>query len=739
MNRLVPTLLLLLAALPTGCGTTTTCGDGTVNIDGKCVPDPNAPTCGDGTSLADGQCVAADAGTADSAAPDAAEPDSGPDLDVSAADLDAQADAPDVAEVEDTVAPDACQPNCINRTCGDDGCGGSCGSCGDPAKPICDPLLGQCKAGCVPQCKGKNCGDDTCGGTCGACQGSDVCSSVGVCVPPAWTCEPTAYGEGFSCDCKCGAPDPDCQSATLPLWGCGDKETCDSSGKCVSSVPAAWTCAAVSYAGVDFCDCGCGAPDPDCAFGLPVHGCKSDAASCDASGKCLECVPNCTGKACGDDGCGGFCGFCADSVKTTCDASGQCVDPCAGPKPLTCLTATCGDDGCGGTCGACATGSECISGQCQKMGSLDSCVGHCGSTAPSGCYCMKGCEASGTCCADFGATCTCKPNCTGKACGDDGCGGTCGVCPSNTPYCGATGQCTATCTPKCSGKTCGDDGCGGACGTCASGSACAYTSQCVPNAWKCDLSYFGDKGACDCGCGAIDPDCASGKLSSDGCPGSGTCSASGYCNATFCDTDGDCNGKWCTGAWPKSAGLYSGVCGDLFPTGGAAGTPCMIAEECGWGLCLKEACRTHCSTDAECGPGWLCEGLPVVNAATGSTWGFAGACMQPYGSAKTCTKQSDCSPAGETCVARVDPVTLGPRYVCEAVPAAPGAGASCTSSECPEWQICIDTPKGKKCALPCPGGVGDCPNGWTCVDKPLHNAGTPDPSDDPKVPTCQPN
>ncbi|MDP3235104.1 MAG: hypothetical protein Q8N26_20140 [Myxococcales bacterium] len=37
----------------------------------------------------------------------------------------------------------------------------------------------------------------------------------------------------------------------------------------------------------------------------------------------------------------------------------------------------------------------------------------------------------------------------------------------------------ATCTPRCTGRTCGDDGCGGSCGTCASG-VCAAAGICSP-------------------------------------------------------------------------------------------------------------------------------------------------------------------------------------------------------------------------------------------------------------------
>lgn len=38
---------------------------------------------------------------------------------------------------------------------------------------------------------------------------------------------------------------------------------------------------------------------------------------------CVACVPSCTGKLCGPDGCGGTCGTC--NGGTVCNATGQCV------------------------------------------------------------------------------------------------------------------------------------------------------------------------------------------------------------------------------------------------------------------------------------------------------------------------------------------------------------------------------------------------------------------------------
>jgi hypothetical protein len=85
----------------------------------------------------------------------------------------------------------------------------------------------------------------------------------------------------------------------------------------------------------------------------------------------------------------------------------------------------------------------------------------CGTTGNNG-LCVGGGSKLG-----FGICCT--PNCTGKDCGDDGCGGSCGTCTSPA-VCEASGTC---CTPNCGSNTCGPfDGCGGSCGTCPAGEIC---------------------------------------------------------------------------------------------------------------------------------------------------------------------------------------------------------------------------------------------------------------------------
>ncbi len=70
-----------------------------------------------------------------------------------------------------------------------------------------------------------------------------------------------------------------------------------------------------------------------------------------------SCIPDCYDKDCGDDGCGGSCGFCPPG--SDCDYSFEC-EPC---EPY-CGPVECGDDGCGGSCGSCPPGSNCDGGMC---------------------------------------------------------------------------------------------------------------------------------------------------------------------------------------------------------------------------------------------------------------------------------------------------------------------------------------------------------------------------------------
>ena len=116
---------------------------------------------------------------------------------------------------------------------------------------------------------------------------------------------------------------------------------------------------------------------------------------------------------------------------------------------------------------------------------------------------------------------SCTPACTGKSCGDDGCGGSCGACASGDT-CSSAGKCVApTCTPVCTGKSCGDDGCGGSCGTCSGSKTCSSAGKCTAPSSTCshDICNTGAKlkSSCDSCATAIcdeDPYCCKTKWDS---------------------------------------------------------------------------------------------------------------------------------------------------------------------------------------------------------------------------------
>ena len=89
--------------------------------------------------------------------------------------------------------------------------------------------------------------------------GGGSTGSGGSGAPDGWTCDPAWYGDAY-CDCDCGAADPDCAA------GVCDGGSSSSSGSGGGGAPADWTCDPAWYADA-YCDCDCGADDPDCGAG----------------------------------------------------------------------------------------------------------------------------------------------------------------------------------------------------------------------------------------------------------------------------------------------------------------------------------------------------------------------------------------------------------------------------------------------------------------------------------------
>jgi hypothetical protein len=155
-----------------------------------------------------------------------------------------------------------------------------------------------------------------------------------------------------------------------------------------------------------------------------------NATSCDAASGC-PCVPDCSGRQCGADGCGGICGTCAAGESCSWSGTCECVPDCSGRE--------CGGDGCGGVCGSCPPSEAC----------------------------------------SWSGTCGCIPDCSGRQCGDDGCGGSCGACP---------GECLNGATQECySGPpgTAGLGTCWHGTQTCTDGAFGACSGEVVPAAETC--------------------------------------------------------------------------------------------------------------------------------------------------------------------------------------------------------------------------------------------------------------
>lgn len=119
-----------------------------------------------------------------------------------------------------------CTPSCGGVVCGDNGCGGSCGSCG--LGETCS--AGRCASGCAPQCSGRDCGSDGCGGTCGTCGGGESCVD-GSCLGE---CTPSCSGRDCGSD-GCGGSCGGCSGSGLCESGlCVASSTCGTGGPCTS-------------------------------------------------------------------------------------------------------------------------------------------------------------------------------------------------------------------------------------------------------------------------------------------------------------------------------------------------------------------------------------------------------------------------------------------------------------------------------------------------------------------------
>jgi hypothetical protein len=250
------------------------------------------------------------------------------------------------------------------------------------------------------------------------------------------------------CECGCRADQSGCRT-------CGEKE-CEEDADCPEGFfcdRSDWLCKPKEC--TPECEDKCCGPDGcggTCPDTCPMHEiCNTNTCRCEGAEECrtnadcppdywcdrtvwrcrpIDCIPNCTGKCCGDDGCGGTClDFCpsgyscnaascqceavgcqtnADCTVTQCCLNGLCTN-------MSCGYLECGPDPvCGKECGPCPRGTHCDQGTCVEDVVCTSDI-HC---------------AANECCLNY----TCVPMACGSLeCGPDPvCGKECGPCPSGS-------------------------------------------------------------------------------------------------------------------------------------------------------------------------------------------------------------------------------------------------------------------------------------------------------------------
>lgn len=393
-----------------------------------------------------------------------------------------------------------CQPSCPGRECGPDGCGGTCGDCGEAE--FCN--AGICQLGCVS--------DDGC-----TEPGVSVCvdeKSHQTCVQVVSGCyqwgETKSCEEGFVCangGCvsalECGDKKPvvdgvvknsisDMDFTGEPVaiqlfhkldideWedGCISKyvlefskmgQGCNFHLEWATSADAVLSVTSATLVADSFCP---GWPDADEGEYLLDSSSLLMCTTAEVADYMTEsaCIPNVS------MGFGGVLNLVrkTDGKNLVIDLSNMTIQgdmTSLGDTelacPVACAQSECGEDGCGNSCGVCSEPQQvCIDGSCvcvsdcaAKECGPDGCGGTCGD-----CGCGESCD---------GGACIFH-NCDGKECGEDGCGGVCGECG-----CGSICTDSLCVDYKCKGKECGDDGCGGVCGNCGLEGTCVAGYKCM--------------------------------------------------------------------------------------------------------------------------------------------------------------------------------------------------------------------------------------------------------------------
>lgn len=135
-----------------------------------------------------------------------------------------------------------CNPICETRTCGNDGCGGECGTCGGGESCRDDGVCVVVEDGCEPSCFQKLCGDDGCGGSCGECATGSGCESEPWHRSPSVSrrfCAPPTRDFGSSAVCpptEVAGSDPGMVVLDAQVLECGTNFPVNHRGMCAEPV-----------------------------------------------------------------------------------------------------------------------------------------------------------------------------------------------------------------------------------------------------------------------------------------------------------------------------------------------------------------------------------------------------------------------------------------------------------------------------------------------------------------------
>ncbi len=381
---------------------------------------------------------------------------------------DAATDAPRVEDQADR--GEVCSPECGDRVCGPDGCGGQCGQC-EMIKEVCS-AEGQC----VPA----------------PCQSSLDCLSNLVCDKPSGECvicvgdEDCPEGTSCGADHECHKPiacesDKDCKYLEMVC----DKEL----GLCVQCLGPE-ECPAEEYCLGGYCLADeCVAGEATCVGGS-VEACAGDGSAwnvkevCGVNQHCLEA-------ACHDNVCPPGESYCDNGIAKTCDSLGSAVtaeEDCKA-QDLNCYDGSCSDSVCpanetfcidGFTAAACAAdGMSFTSAACPAKEYCDSGTCHDQICDPSSTFCE---ENKVTICNSKGSAIQSKTDCGDLVCVAGGCYEL--VCTPAALYCDgkALMECDANGTATNLAQNCGENQYCGENGDTAS----CQDQVCTPEALSCD-------------------------------------------------------------------------------------------------------------------------------------------------------------------------------------------------------------------------------------------------------------